>query len=1149
MKKQSRKYLAQMLIAVLSVQGIFVPLTSERMMIHAETAGKGDFVPSARKSSPSDVSADRGCASASDTEPVSDLETGWEDADLDWGYASASEAESLLEGSLNRVFSLGQSDELTAGDLWENWDGSTDFSGEGTPESPYAITCLEELMGLSEAVAAGRSYAGEYFELKQDIDLGNLNVNNGNWNPIGWHQNRAELSGDVAHTFQGHFDGAGCTISGLKITDLYENLSHVGLFGVIENGTIENLIVEGEDVYGNEDVGILTGELRGNCTVRNVTVSGLVYASEDAGGIAGEVTGAEKPAVIENCFADGITVYSSGTSGFAGGIAGNLQKAYLVDCTVITQDGDYNRIYGKGYVGGIAGRMNLAQIYNVYVNGTIGGNGSRAVGGIVGKYESGNMILARMAGDISRTNQGSASREGTFVGMRDSRDSFTYGTERTSNLSYLFTNSAAKAKQIFGSTWDGDNAYTKDAHIGYWTDQEKKYVTISGKVETSCGDRYFYEELEDGVRYIVTQKLNKDFTESGYGEKLGFYLDHFAPGYMGEPVRGYLVTIPRIDVRNKNGTVEADVAVMTAIPRSNSYYRTLDKDHVAAVASGEVITVLTAPKNTGEHRYQMVADETEQGGVIPPVFLNEEGDFLPMQYIAGGSYSFVMPECDTELNVQYERVTTQVLVSPAETEISIIHTRTGDRKVPKTMTEVKNQEGILIARYIDGELDQETEVQPVSIHAVCNGTGDTVDNTVKWSVDDRDLLENHSDTGYTSRDARVIPNVRSSFVQEILNREVKAQTDNRYREKINNTVYKRSAVVTAATNPETSADQVSVYGNCRINVTFQILDHTTVRVDGMKLSQENLEFTLTRRLTGKRSAPMETYEMTGPVVLHAQLYPERPFWKYVSWSDQKNEEMILLKPSGTDQQDCLLSLNYNPQREDNPAWIRNLILADREKAAQNPNALQTGSGSYETVITATSEDQTNGHITAECRVTVKFVTKDETYLRYSGGSGSSGGSSGGASGTSGSGTGGPGVSPSSVVSAGQSAAKSGSDSAAMLSYAVTGIWTKMEDGTWIFADKDRSYQNEWAAVFNPYANVDAGQNPCDWFRFDESGRMVTGWFIDADGRKYYLNPKSDGTLGAMLTGWQRIDEMDYYFNENSDGTKGSWIAEASADET
>lgn len=63
---------------------------------------------------------------------------------------------------------------------------------------------------------------------------------------------------------------------------------------------------------------------------------------------------------------------SAGTDGAVGGIAGKAEKAYLVDNVVITQNGDSDRIHGKGYIGGIAGIMNQSGIYNSYVNGTIG---------------------------------------------------------------------------------------------------------------------------------------------------------------------------------------------------------------------------------------------------------------------------------------------------------------------------------------------------------------------------------------------------------------------------------------------------------------------------------------------------------------------------------------------------------------------------------------------------------------------------------------------------------------------------------------------------------------------------------------------------------------------------------------------------------
>lgn len=60
-----------------------------------------------------------------------------------------------------------------------------------------------------------------------------------------------------------------------------------------------------------------------------------------------------------------------------------------------------------------------------------------------------------------------------------------------------------------------------------------------------------------------------------------------------------------------------------------------------------------------------------------------------------------------------------------------------------------------------------------------------------------------------------------------------------------------------------------------------------------------------------------------------------------------------------------------------------------------------------------------------------------------------------------------------------------------------------------------------------------------WFRFDEKGDMIIGWYTDPeDGNIYYMNPESNGLKGLMMTGWVMIDGKEYYFNSESDGTQG-----------
>lgn len=169
--------------------------------------------------------------------------------------------------------------------------------------------------------------------------------------------------------------------------------------------------------------------------------------------------------------------------------------------------------------------------------------------------------------------------------------------------------------------------------------------------------------------------------------------------------------------------------------------------------------------------------------------------------------------------------------------------------------------------------------------------------------------------------------------------------------------------------------------------------------------------------------------------------------------------------------------------------------------------------------------------------TVHFFSMGGT----SGSDSSSNGSGSGGSGGSGWGSSGGGGSYS--TGSGSSSSKGrvpGSPQTNLPSYVVTGTWSQIGDGIWNFSDNTNvRYTNRWAAVYNPYANTSAGFQAFDWFRFDENGGMLTGWFTDpADGNIYYLNPHSDSTRGRMMTGWTVIDGKEYYFNPESDGTRG-----------
>lgn len=80
---------------------------------------------------------------------------------------------------------------------------------------------------------------------------------------------------------------------------------------------------------------------------------------------------------------------------------------------------------------------------------------------------------------------------------------------------------------------------------------------------------------------------------------------------------------------------------------------------------------------------------------------------------------------------------------------------------------------------------------------------------------------------------------------------------------------------------------------------------------------------------------------------------------------------------------------------------------------------------------------------------------------------------------------------------------------------VSGTWVPAADGTWEFYTDGKKTVSAWVKAVNPYA---AGGPRAQWFRFDADGSMLTGWqwITDTDGvtRCYFLNPVSDGSLGA-----------------------------------
>ncbi len=860
------------------------------------------------------------------------------------------------------------------GDIWDSWSGITSFEflngnqGLGTEEKPFLIKNKAQLMGLSELTAMGMTvepaagvnysgdYSGSYFALAGNIDLQGVD-----WIPIGFYGDSSERAGEVRNEFQGHFDGKGYIIKNLKLNK-FGSYNNIGLFGVIHDAVIENITIipdNGYEIRGNDQTGVLVGTAV-DSQIRNITIKNAnISSSGISGGIAGEITNT----VIENAICEKVMI--NATSGaeiiYVGGIAGIASDSIIADSQVSTGTNNTSRIQGTGYVGGIVGYQNATDIFNTYISGTIGGYHSIAIGGVTGQYSSGKIKVARFAGTIGNSQLGSMAREGTFLGTREgAATNFNY----IEDLAYLFADSESKiSANVCGSEIPDDNDYTYDAHIGYWHDNDLFYTLVQGGTSKKMSDQYFYEELEEGILTVMDEEMNDRYT-----------IDHFAPNDVGRPVRGYLITVNQIDTI-ANGQNYYDVAVLE-VRGSSQYSPKLTKDNRGAIAAGSTVYVTTTPNNTDTEKFQLEGS---------PFYYNQEGKKKNTTYSESSHcYTFTMPAKDSGVSAIYKKVAVSVKVDPEIYNFVVTQTRTGNRKSPVKVTEIKNKEGKLIARYINGVLETGTQVQPVNISATIDANNDVADNKIKWSIDDPELIalarnDDEGVDGYSAKSASIAVNLEASFFTTIIQEAERKQAQGNYQYKIPNTIYGAGhqnggvVILTAETRPSTSFEGKPCTANSRINVTFQIIDNTLVATEGAALDKQALTYTVTRTLTGDRISPEEKITVTAPQSLTATFNPDFFSREEVVWTSS-DTAIVSVSQDQTAYKEASVSALKDAK------WIRDIMSTDNGVLENDPYAKISGNGSRTVTVTVNAKDKLGNQASAVCEVTVNFMTDDQTRI-------------------------------------------------------------------------------------------------------------------------------------------------------------------------
>ncbi len=258
-------------------------------------------------------------------------------------------------------------------------------------DNVVTISSLSELEGFRDAVNSGNTYEGYTVSLTASIELSD------EWSPIG--NGIRDGKTYTGNAFKGAFNGNGNTIKGLTVTSA-ESSAAVGLFGVVDGGTVQNLVFEDVAINtASKNAGSAIGLMVGGATADNITVnSGSVVAADGAGGIVGRMT---VSGTISNC-SNSASVEATSAGG-AGGIVG---KAYYTetDKLMTISDCTNTATVKSGYAAGGIVALCAADVKNCSNSGAV--SASTEAGGIVGEQVnrgivSGNTNTADVVGEAT----------------------------------------------------------------------------------------------------------------------------------------------------------------------------------------------------------------------------------------------------------------------------------------------------------------------------------------------------------------------------------------------------------------------------------------------------------------------------------------------------------------------------------------------------------------------------------------------------------------------------------------------------------------------------------------------------------------------------------------------------------------------------
>jgi hypothetical protein len=373
------------------------------------------------------------------------------------------------------------------------------LQGAGTPENPYQLASVEDILAINWAPSAS-------YELAGNIDFDGINFTN---SPV--------------YTFSGTLKGNGFAIENLAI---YSSYRYIGLFGIVcPSGFITNLSIDNAVISGANYVGTLAGENRG--TIKNCHTSSVV-----AGSSGGCFVGKNYYGLISNGSSAG-SVSCDSQQNSIGGFAGELYYG------TVERSWSWATVIGGGSlspnIGGFAGISSSASVSDSYATGNVGAGtySCERVGGFIG-YFMGTTVNCYSTGLVS----GGTNYVGGFAGralgatatecfwdtQTSKRDTSPCGTGKT-------TAEMQDIQTFLTAGWDFVNE-TDNGLMDFWHIQTADYPKLYWQAR--AGDINYDGDINENDLAVMTsqwltlplanQRLAADINENGEVDLLDYSL-------------------------------------------------------------------------------------------------------------------------------------------------------------------------------------------------------------------------------------------------------------------------------------------------------------------------------------------------------------------------------------------------------------------------------------------------------------------------------------------------------------------------------------------------------------------------------------------------------------------------------------------------